>query len=369
MIINKWIYDLKHKKSWSIELPDYYKITNIINKNTDINYKEKAELFLDNNKEIATIHPLISHTINTVDIKDISEENGDIKVSYTTTTHIIDRYIKSKNRYFFTYLNKEITTEIKSTEFYKNTYKVKDKTFDVNRAKGSPIAFSESQNLYITVINHELHLFENSEETIILKDLYDTSIFKNAYFTSDSKNVVLKDNNGCLSSFGLSSFLTESFDIEGITSFKKDSYNGYKPEILFNNTSSLKPVWRDPITLATIDPFEISNLEYISPDGLWRARSDMETTYFNVLTGKYLTTKEYLDLCNEYDFNWNTTEKKSAIINNRKSLYYFNKSKIELLVSNTKHCSCSNKQKVITEEVQKFIANNDTFTELFIEKQ
>ena len=313
-----------------------YKVIDILGQELEYNYEEQVEAFCIESCDIIEKYPDISHSFNIISIEKVSEKNGKIKVWYILNTYsIYKRYFKSTKHYFITTLNNKYPIEIDANRFYRdNQVKYKEQEeFSINRKEGELLAFSFSKNRYITKYKNEIHFYEKGRYQTILKELYNSTKYKNAYFTSDGKTIVLKDNDEYLSSFGLESFLSESFDIQGIASFRKDAYNGYKPEIFFNKTSSQKPVWRDPISLSIINPNKISNIEYISPDNLWSAKSKIDTIYYNRLTGKNLKNDEYLFLCKVFDFKWNSTDKeKSIIIGKRKKLYFSRKKDVESLL-------------------------------------
>lgn len=380
LIINNHFMDLIEKKiCGSIILPSNCRIVKILNNTLENNYEEQAELFRKEACDIFDKYNVVSHKIQLAYIEDVIDNDGSIEVWYYINTISIHKgYCNNNKQYYIATLgeNKNNEKEINRNDFYNNrpATHTEQETFSIDKEEGILLAFSESKNIYITKCDGEIHFHENGNCQTILEELFDTSKFKNAYFTSDGKNIVLNDNDGKLVSFGLESFLTESFDIEGVTSFKKDAYNGYKPEIHINNTSSIYPVWRDPISLASINPKEISGLEYVSPDKLWYAKSKMDIVYYNRMTGKEMTYEEYSILYDKYDFKWNSTEKEnSVIIEKRKRLYESNKSVIESLLreSNMKFYK-SDKEKFeefIHQTIKRYIQYEKSFTPLFVEKR
>lgn len=376
-IIDNYFFDLVKKMlCGSITLPEKCEIIDILGRKAKTDCKEQIDSFRKEAYDIIEKYPCISHTHSCVSINDICEKCGKIEVLYTMVTYnIFLRYIKPVRRYFITILN-DNPSEINYKEFNRKIQidSQNQETSSLESMDGeSLLALSSSKDRYLTMSRNEIHFHEKGECITILKELYDSTKYRNAYFISNGDAVVLKDEGGNLSSLGLTSFLEDNFDIEGITSFKKDAYNGYKPEICFNNTGSMKPVWRDPISLSIIDPDEIAGLEYVSPDNVWRAESKVHAVYFNRLTEENINSDEYLSLRKEY-YLWSgiPDKEKSIIIDRRRKLYRSKRTAVESLLRESKADIIKDSKGLnewINEEIERCIVNMQDFSSLFIETQ
>lgn len=318
----------------SITLPERCRVVNVLGQEIENNLEQEANSFRNDACDILEKYQDVSCSFSYASIDKVCEDENKIKVWFIITTYkIYSKYCKKENHYYITTLGDNNLTESKPIDYYSSRICNEDKkqhNFSIDSKEGELLAFSASRKKYITRCHNEIHYHDGWKCQTILKELFDSTKYKNAFFSSDGNTIVLKDSKGDLSSFGLDTFLSDTFSIEGVTSFKKDAYNGYKPEIFINKTSAIKPVWRDPISLTFIDPNDISHLEYVSPDNLWCAKSQMETIYYNRLTGKNITNEEYASFCEQYNFKFNSSdEEKASIIQKRKTLYLLRKDEID----------------------------------------
>ena len=178
---------------------------------------------------------------------------------------------------------------------------------------GNYLITSEGDNLYI--INNETHTRNK-----ILKACFDTSSYINAYFTGDGKNVILQINKTEGQLIGIEDYQSTHFEVDGFTVSKNEGFNGYKPMISL--VDGRIPIWRDPVTLRRVKETEMSKYIFSSPDGKYYAENQKKTIYFNRLTKKEISEKEYLELRKMYDwatFSSNDEKKKKSIM--RKQLY------------------------------------------------
>ncbi len=377
LIIDNYFFDLVKKGLCGrIILPEKCKIIDILGEKVETDFKEQIDSFRRNAYDIIEKYPYISYTYNNLSINSICNSDDRIEVLYTIISYnIYSGYIKPIKRYFITILD-DNPTEISYNEFKRKIQIEPQKQMSLSLGSKdgeSLLAFSSSKDRYLTMSRNEIHFHEKGECITIFKELYNSTKYKNAYFISNGNAVVLKDEDGNLSSLGLKSFLEDSFDIEGITSFKKDAYNGYKPEIYFNDTSSIKPVWRDPISLSIIDPEEIVGIEYVSPDNTWMAESKIQTIYFNRLTEANIDNDEYLSLQKEYDFmSGIPDQEKSIIVNRRRELYRSKRNAVESLLRESMGYIIKEGKEFnesINKKMEEYIVYKQDFTSLFIEKR
>ena len=218
---------------------------------------------------------------------------------------------------------------------------------------GKSITCSHQGNLFLYENNGHIYFYDkiNDKSYHILEDLYDYTIYDNAFFTSDGKNVIIKNSDSNLMLYDLEKQKYNTFEIKGVTSFSffKGVYNGYIPEleVRINPSDCMRPIWKDPFSLRTIDPYELKDFTYVSSDGHFIAESKIEREYVNLLTGNWINYDDYNKLVNLYDFA--QYRNNDEIIKHRKDL-------------------CRYKffdNKCTKEELDKL----ENFTRLFIEKR
>lgn len=373
LIIGSQFIDLFAEDSCgSIALPERCRVVDILGQEIENNIEEEAEAFRNEACDIIEKYQDVSCSFSYAYIDKVCEEEDRIKVWFIITTcKIYSKYYKTENHYYVTTLRDKYPTEIEERDFYSiiSSEDTKQINFSIDNKEGELLAFSASRKKYITICHNEIHYHDGRKRQTILKEVFDSTKYKNAFFSSDGNTIVLKDSKGKISSFGLDTFLTDTFSIEGVTSFKKDAYNGYKPEIFINKTSAIKPVWRDPISLTLIDPNEISHLEYVSPDNLWCAKSKMETIYYNRLTGKNISNEEYTSFCEQYNFKFNSSDdEKASIIRKRKKLYLSKKDEVESFLRELENINNKGtKGKDVKIKIERILKEEQDFVCLFIE--
>lgn len=218
---------------------------------------------------------------------------------------------------------------------------------------GKSITCSRQGNLFLYENYGKIYFYDkrNEESYLILEDLYDSTNCQNAFFTTDGKNLIISDTGNSLKLYDIEGGKYNSFEIKEFTSFKffKGVYNGYIPElsIRINPSDCTKPIWKDPFSLKTIDPYELKEFAYVSSDGHYVAESKIEREYVNLISGNTIKGEEYNQLVQLYDFTKNGREEE--IIKNRKDLCRNN--------------FFANKYTVYD------ISNLESFTRLFIEKR
>lgn len=374
LIIGNLFIDLLKKESCGlIPIPENCKVIEVLGHVVENGCEARANLFRSMACDLLDKFEDISCNISCARIIKVLEEEGYIKVWLIITTYkIYKNYCKKDLRYFKVKLGDKYIIETDIQNFYSDIrYENKgEERFLIDSEEGELLAFSFSKNRYLTKSGSEVHYYERGKCKTILKELFDTTKYNNAFFSSDGKTVVINDDKGKLSTFGLESFLLDSFSIEGIASFKKNAYNGYKPEILINNSSVQKPVWIDPVSLSIIDPNEFANLEYVSIDNTWIAKSRMDTIYYNRLTNLNITNEDYLRLCELYNIKWNSSDNdKSFIVERRKKLYLENKKDLESFIREINMDKFKGEQldNIVNDAMQRFLNQEYDFVSLFVE--
>lgn len=247
------------------------------------------------------------------------------------------------------------------------------------------LGISESGNLYITRQDDEVVLNNRitNEHVNLLKNVFDTSSYNSAYFTSDGKNVVFVGRDKSMGILGFEDMTQMPFAVEGACVARNAGFNGYKPEISFLETNGRKPVWRDPISLKKISENDMSNHSFMSPDGKFIAEMQKKTVYYNRLSKQEITQKEYIALCNKY--NWtrqvSEEEKKQKITLREQLLDNYGKTDLftHLHENNEKLIRGTQSGKISEEKIKKrieslnssseeeYIKSKNEFTPLFID--
>lgn len=247
------------------------------------------------------------------------------------------------------------------------------------------IARSPAGQLILTREDNKLFL-RNSEDNSrneILSNSFDSSNYYNAYFTSDGKNVVLQINNKEGQILGFEDLEMTTFEVDGFTVARNEGVNGYKPEISI--LDGRKPVWRDPITLEIVSEKDMSKHIYMSPDGRYSADINMKTILYNRLTKSEIKFEDKIQLDKKYNWDSNTSEiEKNRIIGLRKQLAEqsdrdalfgkliesINKNTSSLFSKNNNDDTLAEKRKerLIEDNIERWINNHSNFTELFIDK-
>lgn len=226
-------------------------------------------------------------------------------VTYPQEPYIVPFIIKEENEGLLDFNNIKIVEE---KPLPRASVEEKQKESDFNHSDF--LGSSESNNLYITLSEGKIwfHNKQTNEEISLFDDIFDTSSYNSAYFTSDGKNVVFVGKDKSMGFIGFEEMIKKPFEVEGSTIARYAGYNGYKPEILFDESNGRKPVWRDPITLKKISEAEMSNHAFLSPDGKYVAEMQKKTVYFNRITKEELSAEEYLNLRKKYEWTSNSTE-------------------------------------------------------------
>lgn len=228
------------------------------------------------------------------------------------------------------------------------------------------------------------HDFRKSYHCTLFEKTFDKSSYSNAFFTSDGKHVVFQSIDGSFDILGFEDLSLDKFEIDGSTVSRTSGFNGYKPIIEIVESDCRIPVWRDAITLQRIDRDEMSDRLFMSPDRLYSASTTMLKVYYNILTGKEITPKEYEELCSKY--NWyefaktedNEKDKEEKRVIRKNFMESIPKEKlVERIMEKYKGLDDSptngietkeqRRKRIIDMELRDYTENNCCFTELFID--
>ena len=173
-------------------------------------------------------------------------------------------------------------------EFNKNDFQLPKEEKLLGKSSSGNLVLSLAENCIVY-----RNINANLKKTI-LNELYDTSYYVNAFFTSDGKNVIFENQNKEFNILGFEDLSFDKFNIEGMSVPRRAGFNGYKPEFVF--IDSRKPVWRDPISLVKVNPEELSDHIFMSPDGNYSAENDYRLIYKNRINNRDITNEEYSSL-------------------------------------------------------------------------
>ena len=184
---------------------------------------------------------------------------------------------------------------------------------------GKFICSSKDKKWAIYQSEESLLLYNEKDDKAspILQDVYMPCLYQNAYFSSDGKSVVMvKGKTSTICNF---ENLSEStFSVEGLVVDRQDGFNGYRPELDFIMSTMAQPRWRDPISLNYVRPEDMSGHIFRSSLGDYEAETSVRLVRINRLTGKEMTSEEYVELLNKYNFGRNCTDEEKARIEKKR---------------------------------------------------
>lgn len=248
------------------------------------------------------------------------------------------------------------------------------------------VAASISKKRIITRKDNSFYYHDYEKEycSILLEKTFDKSSYTNAFFMSDGKHVVFQSIDGEFDIMGFEDLSLDKFEIDGSTVSRTSGFNGYKPIIDISENDSRIPIWRDAITLQRIDRDELSDRIFMSPDRNYSASTSMQTVYYNRLTGREMTYKEYQEQRAKYDWNEypNNDEKKKEKEEKRKKRRklteeYPKEKWAERIIekyrgvfdspTNGLETKEQRMERIINSELEDYIEKKGCFTELFVD--
>lgn len=188
-----------------------------------------------------------------------------------------------------------------------------------NPQYGKLICSSKSNKWAVYQKEDSLTLFNSKEDKIesILEDVYLPCLYQNAYFSSDGKSVIMiKGKSSTICNFEDLSKTT--FPIEGFVIDRQEGFNGYRPELDITISNLAQPRWRDPISLNYVRPEDMSGHIFRSPHGDYEAKTNFKLVRINRLTGKEITSEEFIELSSRYYLKENSTAEERKVIEERR---------------------------------------------------
>lgn len=185
-----------------------------------------------------------------------------------------------------------------------------------------PNSLSESLKLGLSVASDEVCICNlkgvkyTSER--IMEDVYDSTEYHDVLLSEDGNCIMHKDGDKAIT-FDIGTGFSQTY---ANMSYIKH-INGIRP--LFAIPTSLQPVLVNPVTKQRIDANEMSNFQFVSPDGKLYADTRLKEyiEHYDLETGALVSNDEFRELRAKYTYPWNEKRGSTAweiITENRKQL-------------------------------------------------
>ncbi|MBX0335540.1 hypothetical protein K3G39_20100 [Pontibacter sp. HSC-14F20] len=235
---------------------------------------------------------------------------------------------------------------------------IRDAAFD------SILAYSDSLNkvitrrgehIYLMQYNAESSKYENHEINLI------GTFYRESFLSPNGRYLVLKEKSNDYELYNLENEKSERFFSGNFLAFSNEGNLIIEPD----HRRNAKVI--DPLTFEDITPPNYHYYRYLSPDGKLYAQLSLLVKYYDNVSGKYITDKEYADLVSKLDMPSSYfTSEKTAILEklkkNRDAYYAVNTTRLNSLgVHNAEDVSTSRFM-----EVTKYIEIGITGTDVVL---
>jgi dipeptidyl aminopeptidase/acylaminoacyl peptidase len=199
-------------------------------------------------------------------------------------------------------------------------------TLDSISVSGKYILAINENNLYLSVASKQAMEYLYSP---ILNKLYDYTKYEKVLFADDGRYMIYSKNDKMYLkdiNFGQEEQLNYTTHVHHI--------NGYMP--LVKTDLNRRPVLINPLTMGVINEESLRNFKFVSPNGLFYAKSDQIIKTFNTLNNEYITQEEVQSLkniYNDYYLDDDETKKQKEIL--RLELYESHKEVFENVAKHT----------------------------------
>ena len=151
-----------------------------------------------------------------------------------------------------------------------------------------------------------------------MEDVYDSTEYHDVLLSEDGNCIMHKDGDKAIT-FDIGTGFSQTY---ANMSYIKH-INGIRP--LFAIPTSLQPVLVNPVTKQRIEAKEMSNFQFVSPDGKLYADTRLKEyiEHYDLETGALVSNEEFRELRAKYTYPWNEKQGSTAweiIIGNRKQL-------------------------------------------------
>lgn len=185
-----------------------------------------------------------------------------------------------------------------------------------------PNSLSESLKLGLSVDSDEVCICNlkgvkyTSER--IMEDVYDSTKYHDVLLSEDGNCIMHKTGDKTIT-FNIGTGLSQTYN--NLSYIKH--INGIRP--LFTTPTSLQPVLVNPVTKQRIEANEMSNFQFVSPDGKLYADTRLKEyiEHYEIETDTLISNEEFRKLQAKYTYPWNEKRGSTAwkiITENRKQL-------------------------------------------------
>ena len=151
----------------------------------------------------------------------------------------------------------------------------------------------------------------------IMEDIYDSTEYHDVLLSEDGNCIMHKDGDKAIT-FDIGTGFSQTYDNLYIKHI-----NGIRP--LFATPTSLQPVLVNPVTKQRIEANDMSNFQFVSPDGKLYADTRLKEyiEHYEIETDTLISNEEFRELRAKYTYPWNEKRGSTAweiITENRKQL-------------------------------------------------
>lgn len=134
------------------------------------------------------------------------------------------------------------------------------------------------------------------------EDLFNHTAYNDAWFDDHNECILYDKNSKTYKYYDSINDKTEDFaDTNFVVKNQWFGINGYKPIVSYDNAR--RPVFKDPISLNSINPAYLKDYAFISPDGKFIADNCVHSKYVNDITKEEITDEQHRQLCFSLDWH------------------------------------------------------------------
>lgn len=185
-----------------------------------------------------------------------------------------------------------------------------------------PNSLSESLKLGLSVDSDEVCICNlkgvKYTSKCVMEDVYDSTEYHDVLLSEDGNCIMHKDGDKAIT-FDIGTGFSQTYD--NLSYIKH--INGIRP--LFAIPTSLQPVLVNPVTKQRIEAKEMSNFQFVSPDGTLYADTRLREyiEHYEIETDTLISNEEFIELRAKYTYPWNEKRGSTAweiITENRRQL-------------------------------------------------
>lgn len=190
-----------------------------------------------------------------------------------------------------------------TTEYYifSNTRKLKSSVSKIPSSLSNSLEFGiyvYSGCVFLCNLQGEDYTLER-----IMEDVYDSTEYKDVLLSEDGNCFMYKDGDNAIT-FNINTGESQIYD--NLSYIKH--VNGVRP--LFSTPTSLQPILINPVSKQRIDAKEMSNYQFISPDGKLYADTRLKEyiEYYYLETNILISNDKFREIRDKYTYPWIETD-------------------------------------------------------------